>query len=645
MCGIAGVFNFNFDSIPYLDAHLKVMNDILAHRGPDDFGIWTSKKQPIGLSHNRLSIVDLSNHAHQPMIGPNGHVVVFNGEIYNHVELREELKSSWDFYSQSDTEVILAAYAKFGVECVKKFKGMFAFAIWDGERLFCARDHFGIKPFYYSVQNKTFYFASEAKALLPFIPEIKTKRQAFAEYVTFQYPMGDKTLFEHINQLEPAHAMVINKDGLHIWRYWDVHYHLDFDHTAHYFEQKLEELLDESIRLHLRADVEVGAYVSGGIDSSLIGVLASREKNRALPFFHGRFLEGKSYDESDYAKLVAVQTQSKLHICDITENDFINHLDNIIYHMDFPVAGPGVFPQYMVSEMARNQGVKVVLGGQGGDELFGGYARYLVAYFEQVIKAEIEGTSKNHSSYVVTAESIIPNLESLKAYKPMLKQFWSKGLFDSLDKRYFNLIDRGADLAGEIELSPSERAHCFQIFSEVFNFPKFEKAESYFNGMTHFDLKCLLPGLLHVEDRVSMAHGLESRVPLLYWPLVEFVSTIPATIKFSEGRMKHLLKTTFAKHLPQQILHRKDKMGFPVPLTEWMQGNLKDYIFDILKSGSQRPDNFMNYNKILENYHQIDVFSRKMWGLVCYEIWQQQFHDKAVSYQKMRNFQNIELIS
>jgi len=633
MCGIAGIFHKKNGKIDNLINKLSVMNTLIAHRGPDDQGIWTNNENSVGLAHRRLSIIDLSAHAHQPMIAPTGEVIVYNGEIYNHKELRENLSADWSFKSNSDTEVILAAYKKYGVDCLNHFKGMFAFAIWDKDRLFCARDQFGIKPFYYARQKDEFLFASESKALLPFLSSITTHRQAFAEYITFQYPMGEQTLFQDVMQLQPAHAMFITADDEKVWRYWDVHHHIDYDHTPAYFANKLEELMDESIKLHLRADVPVGAYVSGGVDSSLIGILATREQKAALPFFHGRFLEDKAYDESEYAQYAAEQCGTPLHVLDITAQDFAKHFNKIMYHMDFPVAGPGVFPQYMVSEMVSKH-VKVVLGGQGGDEIFGGYARYVIAYFEQCMKAAIEGNYKK-GNFVVTAESIIPNLEVLKAYKPLLKRFWSQGLFEPLEKRYFSLVDRGLDLDGEVEFTPAEREHVYSKFIEVFNVAKFEKAESYFDSMTHFDFKCLLPSLLHVEDRVSMAHGIEARVPFLYAPLIEFVATIPANIKFADGRMKHLLKQTYANVIPQKIINRKDKMGFPVPLTEWMQGELKEYVFNILDSGAARTNNFIDYKKIIANFDNTGKFSRKVWGFLCYEIWQQQFHDQSQRFKAM----------
>src|SRR3990167_1297747 len=460
MCGIAGIYQFKSAPIVALEHKLQVMNQLIAHRGPDDQGVWMEKNQTVGLAHRRLSIIDLSDDAHQPMLAPTGEVIVYNGEIYNYVELRDSLARHWTFRTHSDTEVILAAYKVYGVDCVNHFKGMFAFAIWDGIQLFCARDHFGIKPFYYTIQDNCFIFASESKALLPFLPAIVTSRQAFVEYITFQYPMKNRTLFQGVYQLEPAHAMLVTSQGEKMWRFWDVHYHIDYAHTPTYFYKKLETILHESIQMHTRADVDIGAYVSGGIDSSLIGIMATQQMNQSMPFFHGRFLEDKQYDESEYATYASQLCGATLTICDITAQNFVDNFAQIIYHLDFPVAGPGVFPQYMVSEMAAKH-VKVVLGGQGGDEIFGGYARYVIAYFEQCMKAAIEGNYKK-GNFIVTAESIIPNLEVLNAYKPLLKQFWSQGLFESLEKRYFTLVNRGLDLDGEVSLTSLENKHVYE---------------------------------------------------------------------------------------------------------------------------------------------------------------------------------------
>lgn len=632
MCGIAGLISLDGRQDSGLDSKLRAMSTLIAHRGPDDAGIWRASGENLGLVHRRLSIIDLSSQAHQPMHGQNK-VIVFNGEIYNYQDLQNRLKDHWGFQSKSDTETILAAYDRYGLDCVDHLRGMFAFALWDGKSLFCARDRFGIKPFYYTIVDNQFIFASEAKALLPFQNSIETDETALSEYFTFQYPIGEHTLFKNIKQLLPGHAIKIENGKIKIWRYWDVSYTIDYDHSANYFEHRLKELLNDSIDIHLKSDVEIGSYVSGGIDSSLIGKLAVEHLGKPIHMFNGRFTYGSGYDESQYAQVVADESHSPLNVIDISSQDFADNIQKIIYHLDYPVAGPGSFPQYMVSKLAR-QFVKVVLGGQGGDEIFGGYARYVIAYFEQCIKAAIEGTYQN-GNFVVTAESIIPNLGVLREYKPLIKQFWSKGLFESLDRRYLSLIDRSADFADEVDPSLLNRDTVTEQFLAIFNNAQNVGKESYFDKMTHFDFKCLLPGLLHVEDRVSMAHGLEARVPFLDHPLIEFVATIPADVKFKNGHMKHLLRNTWANVIPQPILNRRDKMGFPVPLNEWVSGELKPFIQDIFKTGANRHRPFVNYDRVLEGLNNSGKFSRKLWAFLSYELWHQNFHDKAADFKRM----------
>jgi asparagine synthase (glutamine-hydrolysing) len=287
----------------------------------------------------------------------------------------------------------------------------------------------------------------------------------------------------------------------------------------------------------------------------------------------------------------------------------------------------------MVSKLAGEH-VKVVFGGQGGDEIFGGYARYLVAYFEQCIKAALDGTYKN-GNYVVTIESIIPNLGLLREYKPMIRQLWREDLFGDLDRRYFRLIDRSSDVADEIDWSGLDKERVFSSFHDIFNNPSNVEKEAYFDKMTHFDFKCLLPALLQVEDRMSMAHGLESRVPLLDHPLVEFAATVPADVKFEGGHMKHLIKTSFADVLPEEIVSRRDKMGFPVPLREWFGNELKDFVGDVFASQAARTRPFMRADKVLESFTSEAPFSRKTWGLLSLELWHQAFHDRAHEWKAM----------
>jgi asparagine synthase (glutamine-hydrolysing) len=312
---------------------------------------------------------------------------------------------------------------------------------------------------------------------------------------------------------------------------------------------------------------------------------------------------------------------------------FRDHIADVIYHLDFPVAGPGSFPQYMVSQLAARH-LKVVLGGQGGDEIFGGYARYLLAYFEQCIKAALDGTYRN-GNFVVTIESIVPNLGLLREYKPMMTEFWRQGLFGAIEERYFRLVDRSTDMREEVDWSQLDKGPVFDAFRDIFNNHNNVQKEAYFDKMTHFDFKCLLPALLQVEDRMSMAHGLESRVPLLDHPLIEFIATVPADVKFEGGRMKHLLKLAYGHELPSQIVDRRDKMGFPVPLKEWFSGELQDLVQDTFRSRNARQRPFLNAEAVLANFDTAGRFSRKVWGLLSLELWHQMFHDRAAEYGRM----------
>ena len=629
MCGIAGIVGVGGGIVPQLDRALAVQTSLIAHRGPDGEGIWISPDESIGLTHRRLAIIDLTEAAAQPMHGPNGTVITYNGEIYNYRELRSALADRWQFRTESDTECILACYETYGARFLSHLRGMFAFALWDEgkRRLIAARDRFGIKPFYYALIDGVLYFASEVKALLPFLPGIDTDSDALAEYLTFQYTIGEKTLFKHVHQLLPGHYLIVDNGSIQTKRYWDVRYEIDWEHSALYFEHRLRELLYESMAFHLRADVPIGSYISGGIDSSLMAILAAKVDPQNRLGFHGRFTDYPGYDESEYARFAARQSTAELRILDISADDFRNRIHDVIWHMDFPVAGPGSFPQFMVSELAAKH-VKVVLGGQGGDEIFGGYARYLIAYFEQCIKAAIEGSYQS-GNYVVTIESIVPNLGILREYKPMLREFWREGLFSDLDSRYFRLIDRSSDMKEEVDWHALDKDRVFEAFQNIFNNPENVGHEAYFDKMTHFDFKCLLPALLHIEDRMSMAHGLESRVPFLDHPLVEFAATVPADLKFAGGDTKHLLKLALGGELPDAILNRRDKMGFPVPLKEWFVEELRDFVQDLFRSRAARSRPFMNADAVLANFEQAGRFSRKTWGLISLEIWHQMFHDRA----------------
>ena len=634
MCGIAGALNLSLAEIPRLPESLATMNRLISHRGPDGEGAWQHARRYVGFAHRRLSIIDLST-GDQPMTDPQGNWITYNGEIYNYIELREELGAA-NFRTTSDTEVILAAYRKWGTDCVNHLRGMFAFAIWDDRKqeLFCARDRFGIKPFYYLTVGDTFYFASEVKALLPFVDQIETDLEGFKDYLAFQFCLAGKTLFKNIAELLPGHTLTVAKGNVAIKRYWEVYYDLDFNHTSKYFEEKLRALLPESVNLHLRADVPVGAYLSGGLDSSTIASLASAQSNGDFAAFTGKFSFSQDYDESQYARELAEWRGFSLYEIDITADDFIENISKVIYHLDYPVAGPGSFPQYMVSQLAAKHR-KVVLGGQGGDEIFGGYTRYLIAYFEQCIKAAIDGTI-NNGHFIVTYESIIPNLTALRNYKPLLQEFWREGLFENMDKRYFRLINRASLLHDEVRWNLLGDYSPFDTFQTVFNGSNVGK-ESYFDRMTHFDFKTLLPALLQVEDRVSMAHGLESRVPFLDHRIVEFAATIPSDVKFKDGTMKQILKEAVRPVLPESILNRKDKMGFPTPLTEWLKNEARNFAHDIFSTQRAQTRELVDNKSVLDNLDKEPKFGRKAWGLLCLELWHQRFHDREAEFRKLVN--------
>jgi asparagine synthase (glutamine-hydrolysing) len=636
MCGISGVVALHGELIHTERKYQAIFDQLLAHRGPDGRGTWVNGANSAFFAHYRLAIIEPSSQSSQPMQSAAQNVVVFNGEIYNYRELRQVAEQKgFVFRTGSDTETILAAYELDGLEAFAKLRGMFAVALWDEgqKKLVLVRDRFGIKPLYYCEVGNEFYFASEMKALLPFLPSIATNNEALADYLTFQYTLSNQTLFDGIHELPPGHFIVVADGQITLSRYWDVAYEINQGNSTEFYESRLRELLDDSISMHLRSDVEIGSYISGGIDSSIIYSLASEKSGQALKAFHGRFSGHDGFDESRYALDAVNAHGGDITICDITPNDFVENIRDIIYHLDTPVAGPGAFPQYMVSQLASKE-VKVVLGGQGADEVFGGYARYLIAYFEQCIKAAIDGTYKS-SKFVVTIESVIPNLGVLQEYKPLLQEFWRDGVFGPLDARFLKLIDRSSEMKEEVDWSQLDMQAVRNRFFTIFNNRNNVAKESYFDSMTHFEFKTLLPGLLQVEDRMSMAHGLESRVPFLDHPLVEFMATVPSDVKFKDGKLKNLLRSTFYNDVPASVINRRDKMGFPVPLNDWFAGELREFFNDNVSSIESHSRPGLNATAIRKNFATTGQFSRKTWALLSLELWHQQFHDKAAEYRAL----------
>jgi len=622
MCGIVGVGTRFADREVALPI-LKKMVNVIRHRGPDDEGFFIG--DCVGLASCRLSIIDVAG-GHQPISNEDESIwIVYNGEIYNYVELRNSLLSyGHRFKTNTDTEVIVHLYEEYGEGCLEKLNGMFAFALWDSRKrkLFCARDHFGIKPFYYYFDGNQFIFGSEIKALLqhPTV-EAHPNWEAINEYLVFQFCLGDHTLFQGIHKLLPGHYLIWapGQGDLHIQQYWDLQYDIDEEHSEDYFRDRLLFLLEDAVHLQLRSDVPIGAHLSGGLDSSAIAILASSLLEVPLRTFTGGFHEGPEYDETPYAKIVAEHIGAEYHEIFPNAQDFIATIPKIIYFMDEPAAGPGAFPQYFVSKLAREH-VKVVLGGQGGDEIFGGYARYLVAYLEQCLKGAIFETQEE-GRHIVTLQLIIPSLPLLQQYKPMIQQFWAEGLFESMDYRYFRLIQRGyiTKKLYSIEwLRSHDKQALFDKFQKIFNRPDIH---SYFNKMTYFDIKTLLPALLQVEDRMSMAVSLESRVPLLDHRIAELVARMPPTIKFRGGESKYIFKQAICNWVPPEILARKDKKGFPVPLSEWYQGKLREFVQDTLLGVKAKNRGLYNIPEVQKMLEQEPKFGREIWGLLCLELW------------------------
>ena len=629
MCGFVSILaeKKNLSSQKSL---IKKMLDRIAHRGPDGEGVLHIAGQAL-FGHRRLAIIDIAGGA-QPMHSEDERfILLFNGAIYNYIELRQQLKEvGVNFKTSSDTEVLLQLLIYKGKSALPLLNGMFAFIFYDQKEnsWIAARDHFGIKPLYFSKKNKELIFASEIKSILEH-PEIQAERdnRSLQEYLTFQFCLTDRTLFKNIYKVLPGHCLVGKADEiLEDTCYWSPKYNIDTKNSKLFFEEKLRFLLNDSMKLQIRSDVPVGGYLSGGLDSSLVCSMASKYLKKPMPVFHGYFKDYPKYNESIYAKEIAQNIKSNYFEIIPSQEDFVKYIPKLIYSLDEPVAGPGLFPQFITSQLA-SQHVKVVLGGQGGDEIFAGYARYLIGYLEQALKGAILETQEE-GKHLVTLDSIVPNLSLLKEYTPLLKHFWAKGFFQNMDERYFHLIDRTQGIKSLLhedikQTFNSERL--FEDFKIIFNY---SDTKSYINKMLHFDQMTLLPALLQIEDRVSMAVSIESRVPLLDYRIADLVNCMPPALKFQGGRTKYILKEVVHDLLPEKITNRKDKMGFPVPLEEWMRGGIvRDFVCDTLLSKKSIKRGIYREQALKNMIDQSGVSSRQLWGAFSLELWHQAFID------------------
>lgn len=620
MCGIVGAIAFNNGSVN-IEAIISGM-ECLAHRGPDGDGLllWGNQPTPrvfapssvprvvhvdaqVALGHRRLAVVDLEG-GFQPLSNEDRQIwVTFNGEIYNHIELRGELRQAGhEFKTASDTEVIIHAYEEWGVDCVKHFNGIFSFVIWDNSRkqLYLARDHIGVKPLYYTQQGDFFIFASEIKALLRYPGvEAKPNYNSIATYWLHGQVGGCETFFKDIYKLLPANWMTIDRTGvINSHRYWqlpDTVKPCSLEEAT----EGLDELLHDAVRLQLRSDVPVGAHLSGGIDSSLVVALASNLAHTPLQTFTGCWVPGAAGDERGYARLVAEKTGSIYRETSIVDQQgsYADTLALMIWHMDEPTAGPGLIPQYWVSRLA-SQHLKVVLGGQGGDEMFGGYRSFLPLLIRHQLNDLRQSPEIN--SAVTLAQSVM----SLASWlQPSL-------VLRAVKRRMYS--DR---------LQWLRPAFASPLVG--YNHPEPGSHLSILDRFMRQTLTEYLVSLLQVEDRTSMAVSLESRVPLLDYRMVEFAVQLPYDVKIRNRMTKLVMRQIAGKMLPPEILARKDKVGFTPPENFWFSKSMailvsnafdSPYINDLLESRAL---------KIAKDaYARRDQsFLLYIWRLVCLDLW------------------------
>jgi asparagine synthase (glutamine-hydrolysing) len=568
MCGIAGIYHTDGEN-PDGEVLLR-MARCIAHRGPDGERFYTDGG--LGLAHRHLRIIDLSDAAMQPMANEDGSLqLVFNGEIYNYVELRPRLEAAGHrFTSHSDSEVILHAYEQWGDACLHRFNGMFAFALWDARRrrLLVARDRAGVKPLYYRWDGRTLVFASEIKSLLMYPGiEVRPNRAAVAEYMSAMYTTGEQTWFEGIKRLLPGHYLSVTPDGLQVRQWWELPASEEEPGARperHYVE-RTRALLEDSVRLRLRSDVPVGSHLSGGIDSSAVVALLSKRlepEGERVRTFSGAFAEGEAYDERRYVREVVERYRTDHSEILPTYTDLPELLDRIVWHMDEPAAGPGILLQWAVCDLTRRSGVIVINGGQGGDEAWGGYFGYIPAYLRTLAQ---QARSKPRMVGLLAEALAI-------ARRPAMRAALARALRSGRRGRLSATASAGEWAGPLFEPFPA---------SEPVSQPAGAGRTPLARAM-YYDFKWYLPALLQVEDRTSMAFSLESRAPLLDYPLLEHPASVPSSLKMRGLEMKHVLRSAVADLLPADILARTDKMGMPTPIDLWFRGPLKDWVRDEL---------------------------------------------------------------
>ncbi len=631
MCGIVGIVYF--DGRQVVRQPLEAAAETLVHRGPDASGIYIDNDRGMhaGLGHRRLSIIDLSASANQPLSNENGDVwIVFNGEIYNFPKLKNQLKQTHTFVSNSDTEVIVHLYEQYGEDALAMLDGMFALALYDrrNQRLILARDRAGKKPLYYYHDGRTLIFGSEIKAILALLqPEEKAvNEQMIPFYLVYGYARPPQTFYKGIRQLAPAQYAVCTGNGtMDLREYWSLKQHiLDSDADARNFAQvdpMLRFKLTGAVKNRLMSDVPLGAFLSGGVDSSIVTGLMSRLTDAPVKTFSIGFSEDARYDETSYAALVAKKFNTDHHTFVVTPST-IDLIQKLIYHYDEPFGDASAIPTYIVSNLTR-QHVTVALTGDGGDELFAGYTRFIAATLSERVPGSVRKLLYNLSG-------MIPLSHSERSIPARAKRLFS--VFNQpLLERYINwvsyirfddtvrLMDPGVFPASGQEAS---RDAVSSYFSQ--HLKGLEKA-SLLTQLLYLNFKTYLPDDLLVKmDRMSMANSLEGRSPFLDRELVEYAFTMPDNLKLKGFTTKYSLKQTFQDILPREVL-RRGKMGFGVPLGAWFRTKLRDYLRDHLLSDDAQINTYLRTGEVRRIFdeHQQGVRDNglKLWLLLTLELW------------------------
>ncbi len=627
MCGITGKIYFDNNTVKESD--VLAMNEAIIHRGPDDGGVYVSNDKKVGLGHRRLSIIDLSPLGHQPMEYYNRYRIVFNGEIYNFQEKREMLLAEgYTFKSKSDTEIIMALYDKFGKNCLSHLRGMFAFAIYDEKEqtVFCARDRVGKKPFKYYLDKNVFIFASELKAILTQKEYEKSPDYlAIHHFLTLQYCPTPLTGFKNIKKLEPAHYLFVDLKTKKVEkkRYWKLDYSQKLDLSEDEWKKKIADKLEEAVRLRMISDVPIGAFLSGGIDSSAVVAMMSKLSTSPVKTFTIGFSE-KRYDETDYAKEIADKFKTDHHEF-IVEPQALEIIPFLVKHFEEPYADKSALPTYYVSKITREH-VTVALSGDGGDENFGGYARHSIQKFSFWYE--------NFSG--LNRFLVLPITKFFSQQSTLMNRLYrfAKTLPEKYDYRYVNYI---CYFSNELKN---------RIYSDDFK-KKFQKFDSYYSVAKKFkesasedrldqtmyaDFMTYLPDdLMAKADIDTMAVSLESRSPFLDHEFLELTAKIPAKLKIKGlNNKKYILKKTLEDILPKDILYRK-KMGFGVPIDVWLRGELKDYAYATLLCEKALKRNLFKkeeIKKILDAHMQGKVsYAQQIWALLMLEKWFNIFFD------------------